>query len=118
MASISGKQSEASSYTLLDNLRSRTDLFPNVLTQSVAFQMAAFAISASDRTPGRGQRVTITAVTAEALSTTPRVYVTQPGKSTWSVAMRKVATATYRVTLTVKSGGGKGTIAFRVRARH
>ncbi len=86
------------------------------ISQYRTFRMMAFAISLSDTTPARGQSVTVSATSAESLSSTPRVYVYQPGKTTWSVAMSKVDTGKYRVRLTVKTGGGAGDIRFRVSA--
>ncbi len=86
-------------------------------TQAVAFEMNAFSIRPSTTTPTRGRSITITAISAEALSTTPRLYITQPGKSTWSVAMRKTATLTYRASVTLKTGGSAGKVTFKVVAR-
>ena len=83
-------------------------------SQAVAFQMDAFGLRPSTTTPARGRSITITAISAEALSTTPRLYVTQPGKATWSVAMRKTATLTYKATVTLKTGGSAGTVTFKV----
>ncbi|MEJ7696347.1 MAG: hypothetical protein WKF78_06975 [Candidatus Limnocylindrales bacterium] len=60
------------------------------ISQYRTFKMMAFAISLSDTTPARGQSVTVSATSARSLSSTPRVYVYQPGKTTWSVAMSKV----------------------------
>ncbi len=90
---------------------------PVPISQYRTFKMRAFAPSASDATPARGQRITVSATSAESLSTTPRVYVYQPGKTTWSVAMTKVSTGKYKVALTVKTGGGTGEIRFQVKAR-
>jgi len=90
---------------------------PVPILQYRTFKMRAFDPGASDGTPGRGQRITITATSAETLSTTPRVYVYQPGKATWSVAMTKVSTGKYKATLTVKTGGGSGQIRFQVKAK-
>ena len=64
--------------------------------------------SASGRRPPRppvGGPITVTAVSAETLSSTPRLYVTQPGKPLWSVAMTKLSGLTYRATVTMKTGG-------------
>jgi len=83
-------------------------------SQAVAFEMNAFGLRPSTTTPARGRSITITAISAEALSTTPRLYVAQPGKATWSVAMRKTATLTYKATVTLKTGGSAGKVTFKV----
>ena len=90
---------------------------PVPISQYRTFKMRAFAPSISDTTPRRGQRVTVYATSAETLSTTPRVYIYQPGKTTWSVAMSKVSTGKYKVTLTLRTGGGTGEVRFRVNAK-
>ena len=87
-----------------------------VISQYRSFTMAAFKISASDTTPGRGQSITINATAAESLSTRPKVTVYQPGKAAWSVSMTKVSTGVYKIKLTIKTGGGSGTVRFKVGA--
>jgi hypothetical protein len=86
-------------------------------SQAVAFEMNAFNLRPSTSTPARGRAISITATSAEALSTTPRLYITQPGKATWSVAMRKTATLTYKATVTLKTGGSAGKVTFKVAAK-
>jgi flagellar hook assembly protein FlgD len=86
-------------------------------TQSVAVDMQAFLLKPSDVTPGRGQRMSVTAVTVESLSTVPRVYIYQPNKAVWSVPMTKTATNTYKGTFTIKTGGHSGTVQFKVMAK-
>ena len=83
-------------------------------TQSVSFNAMAFVISPNDSTPGRGQPITITALSAESLAAAPRLFITQPGKPTWSVAMVKSATNTYRANVTLKIGGPAGRVSFEV----
>ena len=83
-------------------------------TQSVSFNAMAFVISPNDSTPGRGQPITITALSAESLAAAPRLFITQPGKPTWSVAMVKFATNTYRAKVTLKTGGPAGRASFEV----
>lgn len=85
-----------------------------VATGQAAAVADAFRISASDTTPGRGQRITVYATSAEPLSKLPRVTVRQPGKTAWSVTMTKTGTYTYRVTLTLKTGGSAGTVRLSV----
>jgi len=86
-------------------------------SQAVAFEMNAFSLRPSTTTPTRGRSISITAISAESLSTTPRLYITQPGKATWSVAMKKTATLTYKATVTLKTGGAAGKVTFRVLAK-
>jgi hypothetical protein len=78
--------------------------------------MSAFSIRPSATSATRGRRITVTAVSAETLSSTPRLYVTQPGKAVWSVPMTRVAGLTYRATVTMKTGGAAGTVTFKVVA--
>ncbi len=85
-------------------------------SQAVAFEMAAFSIRPSATAATRGRSITVTAVSAESLDTTPRLYVTQPGKATWSVAMTRTTGLTYRATVTMKTGGSAGTVTFKVAA--
>ena len=84
-------------------------------TQSVAVTADAFRITVSDSTPARGQRLTVTALSAEALDGAPRLRVYQPGRAAWSVTMRKVDTRLYRATITLRSGA-TGTLRLRVAA--
>jgi flagellar hook assembly protein FlgD len=84
--------------------------------QAIPFTMSAFSIKPSDTTPKRGQKVTVKVTSAEPLGMRPRVYVKQPGKKTWSVLMTKTSTYGYKVTLTLKTGGGAGTVTFKVVA--
>jgi flagellar hook assembly protein FlgD len=84
--------------------------------QAAAFEMSAFSIRPSATSATRGRRITVTAVSAETLSSTPRLYVTQPGKAVWSVPMTKVSGLTYRATVTMKTGGAAGTVTFKVVA--
>ena len=72
-------------------------------SQSVAVLADAFRIGVSDTTPGRRQRITITATTAESLSGAPLVTIYQPGISRYSVRTTRVAAGVYRVSITLKS---------------
>jgi FlgD Ig-like domain/CHU_C Type IX secretion signal domain len=84
--------------------------------QAASFEMNAFSIRPSAASATRGRAITITAVSAETLKTTPRLYVTQPGKATWSVTMTKTTGLTYRATVTPKTGGPAGSVTFKVLA--
>ncbi|HEX2470438.1 MAG TPA: FlgD immunoglobulin-like domain containing protein [Candidatus Limnocylindrales bacterium] len=85
-------------------------------SQAVAFEMAAFSVRPSATAATRGRSITVTGVSAETLSSTPRLYVTQPGKATWSVAMTRTSGLTYRATVTMKTGGSAGTVTFKIAA--
>jgi flagellar hook assembly protein FlgD len=82
-------------------------------SQSVAFDSDAFAIAPSDTTPGRGQSITVTIVTAEALNSTPTLWIYQPGVAAWSVKPSKVGTSTYRITIRLKSTGSAGQLSLK-----
>jgi flagellar hook assembly protein FlgD len=85
-------------------------------TQAVAFEMAAFAIRPSASSATRGRSFSVSVTSAEALSTTPRVYVTQPGHSTWGVTLKKTTAGTWKATFTLKTGRPAGTVRFKVQA--
>jgi hypothetical protein len=85
-------------------------------TQAASFEMNAFSIRPAASTATRGRSIRVDAVSAESLSTTPRLYVTQPGKATWSVPMTRVTGLTYRATVTMQTGGAAGTVTFKVVA--
>lgn len=84
--------------------------------QAVAFEMAAFSVRPSATAAARGRSITVTGVSAETLSSIPRLYVTQPGKATWSVAMTRTSGLTYRATVTMKTGGSAGTVTLKIAA--
>jgi flagellar hook assembly protein FlgD len=84
----------------------------NEATQRVGVRADAFRITVSDTTPADGQRLTVTVVSAEALARNPRVAFSQPGLSTWSAATTRIATSTYRVTVTLKASRS-GTLKLR-----
>jgi flagellar hook assembly protein FlgD len=85
-------------------------------TQAVVFEMNAFAIRPSATSATRGRSITLSIVSAEALSRLPRVYVTQPGHAAWGVTFTKISSFSYRVTLRPKTGGRAGSVTFRVQA--
>ncbi len=84
-------------------------------TQRATVVADAFRIAVSDTTPRRGQRVTVTATSAEALDRAPRLRIYQPGIKAWSVTMRKIGTRVYRITVTLRSSH-TGTLKLRVSA--
>jgi flagellar hook assembly protein FlgD len=85
-------------------------------TQRKSLRADAFAVTISDTTPARRQKITIRVTSAEALSTVPKVRVAQPGISAYNVKMKKVATRVYKVTFTLKSSA-TGTVTFKVYAK-
>jgi flagellar hook assembly protein FlgD len=86
-------------------------------TLARGFEMNAFSIRPSTTVLRRGTRLTVTATTAERLSTATRLYVYQPGLTVWSVPMTKVDATRSKATITLKSGGRAGTVRFKVAAR-
>ena len=70
------------------------------VSQSVGFEMNAFAITSSTSTPKRGRSITITAKPAEALAA-GSLSIFQPGKSAWTVRMTKLSSGSYRATVTL-----------------
>jgi flagellar hook assembly protein FlgD len=88
---------------------------PFSTTQTLAVVADAFKVTASDTTPARGQTITVTAVSAETLDAAPRLRITQPGRAAWTVRMSRVEGRTWRVKVTLRSGG-TGTLQLRVSA--
>ena len=87
------------------------------ISQSRTFEMNAFSIKSSATYARRGSAITITARSAEGLSTTARLYIYQPGKTVWSVPMSKIDPRSSRTTITLKTGGSAGTVTFKVWGR-
>ena len=58
----------------------------------------------------------VTATTAEGLDTTPGLRVYQPRIASWAVAMKRIDSRTWRITVTLKSSA-TGTLRLRVSAR-
>jgi flagellar hook assembly protein FlgD len=73
-------------------------------SQSVAVLADAFKIAVSDATPGRRQRITVTATTAESLTGAPLVTIYQPGIGRYSITATRVSAGVYRVSIVLKSG--------------
>ena len=84
--------------------------------QAARVEMNAFALTTSRSTARRGSSITVTAQSAEPLTGSVQLRLTQPGVSATYVTMSKVATNVYRATVTVKTGGSAGTASFRVSA--
>lgn len=88
-----------------------------VISQAVRVEMNAFAIVTSTSVPKRGGRMTVTVTSAEPLSTRVRLYVTQPGYTTWGVTMTRIDSRVSKVTITLKSGGSAGKVMIKIWAR-
>jgi flagellar hook assembly protein FlgD len=86
-------------------------------TQSVGFDLEAFAIKPSDATPARGQSITLNVTSAEPLAANPTLYVYQPGVVAWILHLTKTGTYTYRSIITLKTTGSTGTVSFMVWGR-
>ena len=84
------------------------------VAQSVAFDADAFLVKPSDATPGRGQTITVTVTSAERLSASPRLSIYEPGVTAWGVTLKRVSGSTYRATIRLRTGGGAGTVSFKV----
>jgi flagellar hook assembly protein FlgD len=83
---------------------------------SATVRADAFKATTSVATATRGRSFALTVVSVERLSTTPRVTVSQPGRASWTVTMKRVATKTWRVVVTPRSGA-TGTLVLSVSAR-
>jgi hypothetical protein len=87
------------------------------VSSSPKVEMGAFKVTPSATTAKRGSRVTVTAVTAEPITGSPQLYVSQPSLSTYVLRMSKVNSTTWRLTVTLKSGGTAGTLKLKVWAK-
>jgi hypothetical protein len=99
-------RNDAGSYVPRGSYWSRvtaTDGADLAVAERVSVRADAFRIAASDSTPSRGQRITVTVTTAEGLSKAPRVGIYQPGIAGWTVSLTKVSSTVYKATVTLKS---------------
>ena len=85
-----------------------------VVAQSVPFEADAFLIKPSDATPGRGQTITVDVTSAEPLSASPRLSIYEPGVTAWSATLKRVSGLLYRATIRLRTGGGAGTVSFKL----
>ncbi len=85
--------------------------------QSTTVEAAAFHLAASASSAVRGHAFTLTARSAEPLSTTPVVVVGEPGVGSWTVTMTKRSSTTWTAVITPKRGGDAGTLGLTVKAR-
>ncbi|MEI7744407.1 MAG: FlgD immunoglobulin-like domain containing protein [Chloroflexota bacterium] len=86
-----------------------------VSTQAAAVVADAFKIAVSDLTPARGQKITITATSAEGLGAAPKLRIYQPGVPAWTVTMTRVSAGVYRVTIRLHASH-TGALRLRVTA--
>ncbi|MGI8928968.1 MAG: FlgD immunoglobulin-like domain containing protein [Candidatus Limnocylindrales bacterium] len=73
-----------------------------------------FQVTPSIASPARGGTLTLTMVSSEGLDRNPTVLVTQPGIAPWKVTAKHVSGKKYKVTLTLKTGGGEGKVDFLI----
>jgi flagellar hook assembly protein FlgD len=82
--------------------------------QTTTFEAEAFVITPSDTTPGRGQTITVTVISPEALARTPTLWVYQPGLARYAVRMTQYGTSTFKITIRLKSTGRTGQMSLMV----
>jgi flagellar hook assembly protein FlgD len=85
-------------------------------TQYTTVRADAFGITSSDTTPARGEWITITAVSAETLSTSARLTISQPGHLARTVTLTKMSSTKYRVRIHLLSTGA-GQLVLKVTGR-
>jgi gliding motility-associated-like protein len=84
-------------------------------TSRTALTVAAFAIGTSSPAVARGESVTITAISAEALAAAPTVTIAQPGLKPRTVSMVKASgTNAWRVTTKLSASGKSGALTLTV----
>jgi len=78
--------------------------------------VAAFGIATTPTTLVRGQNITVTAVSAEPLTASPQLTISQPGVATRVLTMILVSANTYRVTtrLSGATAARAGTLILKV----
>lgn len=86
------------------------------IVQATSMELNAFAFRVSDSTPGRGQTITVTGITAEPLSGYVYLHVTQPGLPTWYVRMTKATATSYKATIRLRTSSA-GAMTFRISAK-
>jgi flagellar hook assembly protein FlgD len=73
----------------------------------------AFKIVPSVAAASAGERITFDLISAEPLSSNATLRIDQPGLASYTVATTKISSTTYRVTVTLKSGGSTGTAVIK-----
>jgi flagellar hook assembly protein FlgD len=86
------------------------------VTSRTALTVAAFDITVNPAAPRRGQSITVTATSAEALAAAPTLTISQPGVKARTVTMVKSG-AVWRITTKLNAGGSTGTLTLKVTGR-
>ncbi len=84
--------------------------------QERSVYVGAFRVTPSVASPARGDKLTLTIVSSEPLSGALNVEFTQPGIEPWSATATKVTGKTYKVSVTLPSGGEAGVLTMAVMA--
>jgi hypothetical protein len=87
------------------------------ISSSATVTADAFRVAASTAPPVRGTSFTVTAITAEKLSTAPTVTIRQPGVTAWKVTMTRVSSTTWKATIRPKAGGSAGAMSLTIAAK-
>ena len=85
--------------------------------QSASVMADAFRLAASVSTAVRGKSFTLTARSAEPLSTTPVIVVREAGVDPWKITMTRASGSTWTASVTPRRRGSAGSLALTVRAR-
>jgi flagellar hook assembly protein FlgD len=84
------------------------------VTSRTTLTVAAFAVTVSPATPRRGQSITVTAVSAEPLSGSPRLTIGQPGVAARTVTLVKSGVNAWRITTKLNARGSAGTLTLTI----
>jgi hypothetical protein len=76
--------------------------------------LAAFGITLGATTAKRGGSITVTALSAEPLSGSPKLTISQPGLASRTLTMVRSADGTWRVTTKLSASGHTGTLRLTV----
>lgn len=85
--------------------------------QATSVTADAFRLTSSVTTATRGTSLLLTARTAEGLSTTPVVYVYEPGLAVRTITMTKASSTTWTAKITPKTTAQPGALLFKVKAK-
>jgi hypothetical protein len=85
--------------------------------QSTTVEAAGFHLSASVESAVRGHAFTLSARSAEPLSTTPVVVVREAGVDPWTVTMTRASATRWTASITPRRAGDAGALDLTVRAR-
>ena len=82
--------------------------------QERSVYVGAFRVTPSISSPARGARLTLTIISSEGLAGAPTVRFSQPGIEPWTATASRVSGKQYKLTVTLPSGGGAGTLALEI----